>query len=55
VGATRGISDNVLMVITPSPRLADPLPLSRPAPELKRFRELDQQRQGQAAQRTAAR
>jgi hypothetical protein len=51
VAATRGTSDNVLMVITPSPKLADPLPLSRPAPELKRFRNLEQQRQGQAAQR----
>jgi hypothetical protein len=49
VGATRGVSDNVLMVITPSPKLADPLPVSRPAPELTRFRRLEEQRQGQAA------
>jgi len=52
VGATRGRADNVLMVITPSPKLADPLPLSRPAPELNRFRQLDQERQGHRAQRT---
>jgi AAA domain-containing protein/TrwC relaxase len=52
VAATRGTSDNVLMVITPSPKLADPLPLSRPAPELKRFGNVDKQRQAQAAQRS---
>ncbi len=40
------------MAITPSPKLADPLPLSRPAPELKRFHALEQQRQGHAAQRS---
>jgi hypothetical protein len=51
VGATRGTTDNVIMAITPSPKLADPLPLSRPAPELKRFGDLEQQRHGQAAQR----
>jgi len=51
VGATRGTSDNVIMVITPSPKLADPLPLSRPAPELNRFCDLDKQRHGQVAQR----
>jgi hypothetical protein len=49
VGATRGVCDNVLMVITPSPKLADPLPVSRPAPELNRFGRLAEQRQGQAA------
>jgi hypothetical protein len=52
VAATRGTSDNVLMVITPSPKLADPLPLSRPAPELNRFYDLQKQRQGQAVQRS---
>jgi conjugative relaxase-like TrwC/TraI family protein len=52
VGATRGTSDNVLMVITPSPKLADPLPLSRSAPELKRFGELEEQRHGQVEQRS---
>jgi len=41
VGATRGRSGNVLMVITPNPKLADPLPLTRPAPELARFRQLE--------------
>jgi hypothetical protein len=50
VAATRATSDNVMMVITPSPKRADPLPLSRAAPELKRFHDLEQQRQGQAAQ-----
>jgi ATP-dependent exoDNAse (exonuclease V) alpha subunit len=50
VGATRGTSGNVLMVITPNPKLADPLPLSRPAPELQRFARLDKQRQAQAGQ-----
>src|SRR5215831_441476 len=52
VAITRGISDNVIMAITPSPKLADPLPLSRPAPELNRFGDLQKQRQGQAAQRS---
>jgi hypothetical protein len=52
VAVSRGSSDNVLMVITPSPKLADPLPLSRPAPELKRFHDLEKQRQGQAEQRS---
>jgi len=52
VGATRATSDNVLMVITPSPKLADPLPLSRPAPELNRFHDLEEQRRGQAAHRS---
>jgi conjugative relaxase-like TrwC/TraI family protein len=51
VAITRGTGDNVIMVITPNPKLAEPLPLSRPAPELARFCELQQQRQGQAAQR----
>jgi AAA domain/TrwC relaxase len=51
VAVTRGASDNVIMAITPSPKLADPLPLSRPAPELRRFGDLEEQRQGQAAQR----
>jgi AAA domain/TrwC relaxase len=50
VGATRGRADNVLMVITPSPKIADPLPVSRPAPELSRFRQLDRERQGHEAQ-----
>ena len=50
VAISRGEGDNVIMVITPSPKLADPLPLSRPAPELTRFRALDEQRQGWAAQ-----
>jgi hypothetical protein len=52
VGATRGTSGNVLMVITPSPGLADPQPLSRPAPELSRFRRLSLERQGYRPQRT---
>jgi AAA domain/TrwC relaxase len=51
VGVTRGRSDNVLMVITPSPKLADPLPLARPAPELARFRQLERERQGDEGQR----
>jgi conjugative relaxase-like TrwC/TraI family protein len=52
VGATRATSDNVLMVITPNPKRADPLPLDRPAPELKRFRDLEEQRQGCQLQRS---
>jgi hypothetical protein len=52
VAAGRGTSDNVLMVITPSPKLADPQPQSRPAPELRRFGDLAQQRHGLAAQRS---
>jgi hypothetical protein len=51
VAVTRGRGDNVLMVITPNPKLADPLPLTRPAPELPRFRQLERERQGQLAQR----
>src|SRR5262249_57494121 len=51
VAITRGTSDNVLMVITPSPKLADPLPLTRSAPELKRFSNLEEQRHGQKTQR----
>jgi hypothetical protein len=52
VAITRGIGDNVIMAITPSPKLADPLPLSRPAPELNRFHDLEEQRHGQAALRS---
>jgi hypothetical protein len=52
VAITRGIGDNVIMAITPSPKLADPLPLSRPAPELNRFHEMEEQRHGQAAPRS---
>jgi hypothetical protein len=52
VATTRGTGDNVIMVITANPKVADPLPLSRPAPELARFRDLNEQRQGQAAQRS---
>src|SRR5262249_16453276 len=51
VAVTRATSDNVLMVITPSPKLADPLPLTRSAPELKRFSNLEEQRHGQKTQR----
>jgi hypothetical protein len=52
VAVSRGMSDNVLMAITPSPKLADPQPLSRPAPELNRFHDLDKQRHGQGVQRS---
>jgi hypothetical protein len=52
VGVSRGLGDNVMMVITPSPKIADPQPQSRPAPELCRRRDLEQQRQGQAVQRS---
>jgi conjugative relaxase-like TrwC/TraI family protein len=55
VAVSRGSADNVLMVITPSPKRADPLPLSRPAPELKRFGELARQRQGQEGQQPVPR
>jgi conjugative relaxase-like TrwC/TraI family protein len=51
VAASRGTADNVMMVITPSPKLADPLPLCRPAPELNRSRKLEQERQGHVPQR----
>jgi conjugative relaxase-like TrwC/TraI family protein len=50
VAVSRGTADNVMMVITPSPKLADPLPLSRPAPELNRSRKLAQERQGHVPQ-----
>src|SRR5205823_464267 len=52
VAVSRGAADNVMMVITPSPRLADSLPLSRPAPELNRSRKLEQERQGHLPQRS---
>jgi conjugative relaxase-like TrwC/TraI family protein len=52
VAVSRGTADNVMMVITPSPKLADPLPLSRPAPELSRSRMLEQERQGHVLQRS---
>jgi conjugative relaxase-like TrwC/TraI family protein len=52
VAVSRGTADNVMMVITPSPKLADPLPLSRPAPELNRSRKLEQERQGHVPQRS---
>jgi ATP-dependent exoDNAse (exonuclease V) alpha subunit len=52
VAATRATGDNVIMVITPSPKLADPQALSKPAPELNRFRQLAQERQGHQPQRT---
>jgi AAA domain-containing protein len=55
VAATRATGDNVIMVITPSPKLADPQPLSKPAPELGRFRQLAQERQGHQAQRSPLR
>jgi conjugative relaxase-like TrwC/TraI family protein len=51
VAVSRGTADNVMMVITPSPKLADPLPLSRPAPELNRSRKLEHERQGHVPQR----
>jgi hypothetical protein len=52
VAVSRGTADNVMMVITPSPKLADPLPLSQPAPELNRSRKLEQERQGHVPQRS---
>jgi AAA domain/TrwC relaxase len=52
VAVSRATSDNVILVITPSPKLADPLPLSRPAPELNRSRKLAQERQGHVPQRS---
>jgi conjugative relaxase-like TrwC/TraI family protein len=53
VAVSRGTADNVMMVITPSPKLADPAPLSRPAPELNRSRKLEQERQGHLPQRSS--
>jgi hypothetical protein len=52
VAVSRGTADNVMMVITPSPKIADPLPLSRPAPELNRSRQLEQERHGHLPQRS---
>src|SRR5262249_11459924 len=52
VAVSRGTADNVMMVITPSPKLADPLPLSRPAPELNRSRKLQTERHGHMPQRS---
>jgi AAA domain/TrwC relaxase len=52
VAASRGTTDNVMMVITPSPKVADPLPLSRPAPELNRSGKLQRERHGHVPQRS---
>ena len=49
VGISRGTSNNMSLVFTVTPRLADPRPGPRPAPELVRARRLGTERTGQMA------
>ncbi len=49
VGLTRGTTENMAFVATPSPRIADPKPTTRPAPELDRAKRLESERQGRTA------
>jgi hypothetical protein len=47
VALSRGTDENIACIATPSPRLADPLPVQRTAPEIARQRMLDAERHGQ--------
>ena len=49
VGMSRGTEGNEVFVGTISPKVADPLPQTRPAPELARHDHLEQERVGHAA------
>jgi conjugative relaxase-like TrwC/TraI family protein len=40
VGMSRGTDENLAFIVTPSPKIADPQPGSRPAPELARYERL---------------
>jgi conjugative relaxase-like TrwC/TraI family protein len=46
VGMSRGTDENLAFIVTPSPKEADPLPGSRPAPELARYARLQAEREG---------
>jgi conjugative relaxase-like TrwC/TraI family protein len=48
VGISRGTENNVALVFTVTPKLADPRPGTRPAPELARFQRLTTERAGEA-------
>jgi hypothetical protein len=48
VGISRGTENNVALVFTLTPKLADPRPGTRPAPELARFQRLNTERAGEA-------
>jgi hypothetical protein len=48
VGMSRGTKQNVALVFTVTPKLADPTPGTRPAPELARFQRLTTERAGEA-------
>jgi hypothetical protein len=43
---TRGTEKNMAFVFTQSPKIADPLPGTRPAPELERYERIRQEREG---------
>jgi hypothetical protein len=47
VGISRGTEKNVALVFTVTPKLADPRPGARPAPELARFQRLTRERVGE--------
>jgi conjugative relaxase-like TrwC/TraI family protein len=49
VGLTRGTTENLAFVAVPSPRIADPKPGARPAPELERAARLESQHAGRGA------
>jgi hypothetical protein len=51
VALTRGTSSNLAYVFTVSPKLADPAPGPRPAPELPRYDRIRAEREGQPASR----
>jgi conjugative relaxase-like TrwC/TraI family protein len=50
VGMTRGTESNEVFVGTVSPKVADPLPQTRPAPELARHDRLERERAGHLAE-----
>jgi hypothetical protein len=47
VGISRGTETNLALVVTVTPKLADPTPGTRPAPELGRFQRLTKERVGE--------
>jgi hypothetical protein len=51
---SRGAQSNLAFVFTDSPKIADPAPGARPAPELERFDRISIERAGQVAPATAA-
>ena len=49
VGLSRGVEENLAFIATPSPRIADPTPGSRPAPELDRAERMEREHEGRTA------